>query len=59
MPADIAYEIVNSFGQIIKEGNFNQTTNADINMKEVEAGIYFIKINQDRDKIIRKIIKVE
>jgi hypothetical protein len=59
IPSNISYEILNSFGQIIKEGDFNQTISVDINMKEIEAGIYFIKIKQDRVSFIRKIVKVK
>jgi hypothetical protein len=52
-------KIYNLLGkQILEKNNFNQSLNEVLNLKQLNAGIYLLKINFiDDSSIIRKIIK--
>jgi len=53
--SNITIEITNNLGQIIKSGKFNSTSEVILNLENLTAGIYFIKVeNENKEFKIEK-----
>ncbi len=51
------YELVNSIGQIVLNGDLNNNNNLmHLDVTDIEKGIYFLKINSEKNSTIKKII---
>ena len=50
---NIIYKIINTIGQIVKEGQ----TRKEIFVDNLEAGVYFIQVNDGKQKMIKRFIK--
>ena len=50
---EVSYRIINSLGQIVSEGKAGNRIIVD----RLEAGMYFIEVTQEEDKMIKRFIK--
>jgi len=51
-----SFEVLNLNGQLIKKPVPKSTENSQLNVSDLETGIYLLKINSDKESIYRKII---
>mgnify|MGYP005843428949 CR=1 FL=1 len=55
---NIKFEILNALGQILNEGEFQNVMNnyLTINLSNYEDGIYFLKISNGSEKIVKRLV---
>ena len=51
-----SYKIADLNGRIVKSGTAN-TTSAQVNMSDLQTGVYMMTINSDKGSVVKKIIK--
>lgn len=54
---DVDYQVFNTLGQKIEEGNLLPHTSHQINMSQYKTGIYFISFKANNSEFTRKIVK--
>ena len=51
-----SYSVIDIFGKIVKTGKVEQGEN-ELDLKNFEAGIYFLQFRNDSGFVIKKVIK--
>ena len=54
---DVDYQIFNTLGQQVGNGNLASNTTHVLNMSQYQSGIYFIKLSTSTNSMIQKLIK--
>lgn len=55
--ADLQVQVLNLSGQVVKELSVSNTLKAEINISDLQQGIYFLNINNGMEFIQKKIVK--